>query len=162
MSNFAPTRASLLQKNSQFADIPTSSFDVKENVKILQGERRELNAGKYIYISTTCRILVCAVISFLFFPTYSTERKKLEDRLSEVRSKILITQEEKDKKRQEQFEELEQEIDSISGGILTAAVSPSSDTLKGGYNPGRYFIFIDTRSHILVHYIDIFACIDLP
>ena len=113
------------------------------------------------------------MISFLFFPTYSTERKKLEDRLSEVRSKILMTQEEKDKKRLEQFEELEQEIDSISEGILTAAVSPSSDTLKGGYNPssdtlkggynpGRYFIFIDTRSHILVHYIDFFACIDLP
>ena len=102
------------------------------------------------------------MISFLFFPTYSIERKKLEDRLSEVRSQILITQEEKDKKRHEQFEELEQEIDSISGGILTASVSSSSDTLKGGYNPGRYLMFVDIRSHILVHYIDYFARIDLP
>ena len=55
------------------------------------------------------------VITPSFFSISTTERKTVEDRLSEIRTKILRTQEEKDKKRQEQFEELEREIDSISG-----------------------------------------------
>ena len=69
---------------------------------------------------------------------FSLERKELEDRLGEIRSKMSQTQEEKDKRRHEQFEELEREIDSITGGPITnpSLSQSTSVTQFDGYKFG--------------------------
>ena len=114
----------MLQQAQMADDVPNSSFDTTENVKLILKERRKLNEGIIFFFN----VLVSAYLinAQLFLLSYmSIERKTVEDRLNEIRSEILLTQEEKDKKRIEQFDKLEREIDSISGSSISAP--PSAD-----------------------------------